>query len=154
MEGSSLRVATYSFLIVGALSLVPGVGMFGLAPLAAAVIGGYVAWRAARHSGSASRGTALAVTAGLGAMLGTAVFLAVAATVLGSLPAVQDLIRASEPHPEARLPYEWIAPVAAMGGVVVGLLLGFGNLVLAAFAGFISSYFGAQGAGNARGLAR
>lgn len=42
------------------------------------------------------------------------------------------LSRPAEPHPEARIPLAWIAPLAGAGGLLGGLLLGLGNLALAA----------------------
>jgi hypothetical protein len=73
--------------------------------------------------------------AGLGALLAGVV----AFTVLGSLfagdPAVQEFVRASEPHPEARLPYAWIPLLGAALGGLVGLGVGLFHLVLATLGG-------------------
>jgi len=40
--------------------------------------------------------------------------------VLGSNPAIQEFGRESEPHPEARIPYEWVTGLATATVAVVG----------------------------------
>jgi hypothetical protein len=124
--------------VVGAANLVPVIGTFGLAPFAALVVGGYVAFRRGRHEGAtfgdAVRGSGWA---GLGSLLGTAAVLTLAFFAIGAIPAVQEYARMSEPHPEARLPYEMIPVVGAATGALAGLFLGAVNLGLALVGGFV-----------------
>ena len=51
---------------------------------------------------------------------------------------MQETIRNSEPHPEARVPYEWMGPLAALGGIVGGFLFGLFDLVLLVVGGLIA----------------
>ena len=146
MFESRLSTAVVAVVVVGAASLVPGLGFFILAPLAALLIGAVAAYRTASRTdySSTSAGLGSALSAGFGALLGTAVFIAVAALALGSVPEIQEFVRASEPHVEAQIPYEWIAPLAAVLGAFVGLLLGLMNLCVAAVGGLIGALVGAQ----------
>ncbi len=131
------NAALVAFVVVGLLSLVPGIGLFGLGPLAALVLGGVAGYRSA--SGPGSSGLRAGLAAGVGALIGTIVFVAAASLALGGNPAIHELVRASEPHPEARVPFEWIQPLAAVLGVFVGLIVGVGNLVAAAIGGFVGA---------------
>ena len=70
--------------------------------------------------------------------MGAVAGLALPALMAGSLPGVQEFVQASEPHPDARIPTAWIAPLAGLGGVLGGLALGIGNLVLAAGGGAVA----------------
>ena len=124
--------------VVGAANLVPVVGTFGLAPFAALVVGGIVAYRLGRRPGAtfgdAVRGSGWA---GLGGLIGTAAVLTLAFLALGSVPEIQEYARMSEPHPEARLPYGMIPIVGAATGALAGAFLGAFNCALAIVGGFV-----------------
>jgi hypothetical protein len=92
---------------------------------------------AARSAAVASEGASVGAVIGAGALVGTAVGLAVLGGTAGSTPAIQELVRASEPHPEARLPHRWIAPMGTATGAFSGLMLGAMNLLLAILVGFL-----------------
>jgi hypothetical protein len=134
---SGKTAAIVAFVVVGVASLVPEVGLFGLGPLAALVIGAVAGYQAASSSGSS--GVRAGVTAGIGALIGTTLFVAVASLILGGDAAIQDFVRASEPNPEARVPYEWIQPLAAVLGIFVGLVVGVVNLIASAIGGFVAT---------------
>ena len=127
-------LALVAFLIV---ALTSAVQLFGLpvAPLTALVLGALAGWFTAAN-GVGGRWDALraGLFVGAGALLGAVVGLALPALVAGSLPGVQEYVQLSEPHPEARIPSTWIAPLAGLGGLLGGLLLGIGDLMLAALA--------------------
>ena len=135
--------ATGACALVFAVSLVPGVGLVVLAPLTALVVGA-AATRVRLHEGQATLGPAVsaALIVGLGALVASVAAAVLLGFALGSDPAVQELVRASEPHPEARLPYAWIAPLAATLGGFAGLALGLCNLALAAFGGLLAALAG------------
>ena len=156
MSGRGLSTAAIAFVVVGVVSLVPGLGLFFLGPLAALILGGAVAYRAA-SSVEVSPGTAgvrAGVFAGLGALVGTVVVVAVTALVLGSLTDVQELVRQSEPNEVARIPYEWIAPLAGVVGAFVGLMMGVVNLVSAVVGGVVGAVIGAQRPSANQSIAR
>ena len=140
MNRTTLILAILAFIIVALATPFQVVGL-PLAPLTALLIGALAGWRAARlHvEGAAAWGVKAGAIVGVGALLGSIVVLVVLATALGSQGSIQDYIRASEPHPEARIPVEAIAPLAAAGGAVTGLLLGLGDLVLSAIGGFFAA---------------
>jgi hypothetical protein len=75
--------------------------------------------------------------------------LAVPAILIGSLPDVQAFVQASEPHPEARLPFELIGPLAGAAGAVVGVILGVGDLLAAALGGLVAGLLTRRGAAGA-----
>ena len=123
------------------VSLVPGIGAFVLAPLAAVVIGVLAAWYMRAPDGSTGRPTRAAVVAGLGAFLASIIVLAGFGLALGSNPAIQELIRESEPHPEARVPYEWMTGLGMATGALVGFGMGLFNFVLSTVAGLLTALF-------------
>ncbi len=127
MNGSSLAFGI-ALVAVGAASLVAESGLFTLGPAAAFVVGGVAAWRIGTRGG---------LIAGLGALAGTALAMTALAVVLGGDPSIRELVRSSEPHPEARIPYELIQPLAAASGLFVGLVIGAGNLVVASIGALI-----------------
>ena len=59
-----------------------------------------------------------------GALTGAVIGLVALGWIAGRYPAFQELVRNSEPNPEARLPYDWIAPLGAATGGVIGCLSG------------------------------
>jgi hypothetical protein len=116
--------------------------LFGipLALVAAILFGGIAGWFATRSplEGAAVSGAKAGAIVGLSALLGSIVGLAVLAYYFGNIPEVQAFVQSSEPDPAARIPSEWIAPLGALAGVVVGLVLGVFDLVLSALAGWIA----------------
>jgi hypothetical protein len=84
-----------------------------------------------------AQGAGAGAIAGLGALVAAFVAFTVLGAVLGTDPALQDLVRSSEPHPEARVPYEWIPSLGGAPGGLVGLGVGLMQLVLAAFGGLV-----------------
>src|SRR5688572_15624725 len=132
---------TGAFVLVLVATLVPGVvGLIVLAPLAALAVGAAAAWVRV-HSEHATLGQAIstATTVGFGTLAASVVASLLLGLVLGSDPAIQDFVRASEPYPEARLPFAWIPPLAAMLGGLAGLSLGLLNLALAALGGVLGA---------------
>ncbi len=140
MNRNTLILAILAFIVVALATPFQVLGL-PLAPIAALVIGAYAGWRTARFhvEGAASWGAKAGAIVGIGALLGSIVVLVVLATALGSQTGIQEYIRASEPHPEARIPVEAIAPLAAAGGALTGLLLGLGDLVLSAIGGLFAA---------------
>jgi hypothetical protein len=131
-----------SGLIAGlVVSIVPGVGVFVLAPLAAVVIGVMAAWYMRAPDGSAGRPTRAAMVAGVGAFLASIIALTGFGWLLGSNPAIQELVRESEPHPEARVPYEWMAGFGMATGALVGFGMGLFNFALSTVAGLLTTLF-------------
>jgi hypothetical protein len=131
-----------AFAIVMAVGFVPRVGVLVLAPVAAILIGGSAAHfvMATRPATLGSALTAGAV-AGLGALVATVLAFALFGYGLGLDPEIQEFVRTSEPHPEARLPYDWIAPIGAVLGAFIGIFAGMVNLALAALAGLVVGWF-------------
>ena len=141
MSSSKWFWAAMTFALVLALSFVPVVGVLVLAPAAAILTGGLAAHFALRTSGaSLSTAAAAGASAGAGALVASVAAFALLGFGLGLDPGIQDLVRASEPYPEARLPYNWIAPAAATVGALLGLLAGIGNLVLATATGLVTGW--------------
>jgi hypothetical protein len=145
MNRSTFILALLAFVIV---AVATPFQIFGipLAPFAALVIGAAAGWWVARspYEDSAVSGAKAGAMVGLAALLGSIVGLAVLAYFFGNIPEVQQYIQASEPHPEARIPLDWIAPLGALAGVVVGLILGLFDLALSALAGWIAGIFHRQ----------
>ncbi len=131
-----------AFAVVLGATFVPLIGVHILAPCAALVIGVAAAWWLLQSPGhTISQATALAAIAGVGALLASVVAFVFLGTLLGNAPAIQELIRNSEPHPEARVPYEWIPGLAAGLGGLVGFGIGILNLLLATVGGLITALF-------------
>lgn len=114
-----------------------------LAPLVALVLGAVAGWRAALPASRTpvERGLRAGLTVGFGALAGAVVGLVLVGLAAGNLPAVQAFVQNSEPHPEARLPEELIAPLAAFGGALGGLVLGGVDLALATLGGALAGLF-------------
>ena len=135
--------------VVGVATLIPETGLLVIGPAAALVVGLIAAWSGARaEDGSLGSGVRASLWAGLGALVGTALVVSVLAVVLGGDASIQELVRTSEPHPEARIPYEWIQPIAAATGLLVGILVGIENLVTAAIGGLVGAVVGGLGRGG------
>jgi hypothetical protein len=109
-----------------------------LAPVVALVFGAIAGWwlAATRGEHTAQSGVQAGGIVGLAALLGSIIGLAVLALWVGNIPEVQTFVQNSEPHPEARIPTEWIAPLGALAGVVVGFFAGLFDLALSALAGW------------------
>jgi hypothetical protein len=132
MSRNWFLLATIAFVVVAATSAVQLLGL-PVAPLAALALGALAGWFAAAEGEGGWRAALRAgAVVGAGALLGAVAGLTVPALIAGSLPDVQAYVQASEPHPEARIPTAWIAPLAGVGGVLGGLILGIGDLALAA----------------------
>jgi hypothetical protein len=87
-------------------------------------------------------GIVAGLVVGAGVLLGTILGLAAFGWIAGSYPDIQELVRNSEPNPEARLPYEAIAPVGAAAGALIGVLAGLTYLVPAALGGLLGAATG------------
>ena len=140
MTRDTLILVALAFIVVALATPFELVGI-PLASLAAIVLGAIAGWwtSKARAEGSAVRGAKAGAIAGVGALLGSIIGLAVLALVIGNIPAVQEAVRASEPHPEARIPTSLIAPLAALGGVIGGFVLGLVDLALSAVSGLVAA---------------
>ena len=128
-----------AFVIV---ALTSALQLFGLlvAPLATLALGALAGWFAAANGAGGWRAALRAgLLVGAGALLGAVVGLALPALVAGNLPGVQEFVQLSEPHPEARIPIAWIAPLAGLGGLLSGLVLGIGDLALSALAAVMAA---------------
>jgi hypothetical protein len=127
------------FVVILGCTFVPIVGADVLAPTAAVVLGVAAAWSAVHASGHTLMDAVKAsASAGAGAWLASfAAFVALGA-IVGNVPAIQEFVRNSEPHPEARVPYEWIPSLTTMLGALVGVVIGLVNLALATVAGLIT----------------
>jgi hypothetical protein len=128
-----------AFVVVLGITFVPIAGADVLAPVAAVVLGVTAAWSAVHTPGHTLMDAVKAsASAGAGAWLASFVaFVALGAT-LGTVPAIQEFIRNSEPYPEARVPYEWIPALTTVLAGLVGIGIGLVNLGLATVAGLIT----------------
>jgi hypothetical protein len=118
------------------------------APALSLVIGATAAWWVRSTSGaSTTQATLSGAIAGLGAVAASVAAFAFYGWNFGNDPAIQEWIRNSEPYPEARVPYDWIARLSAVAGVLVGLAAGLINLALAAVGGLFVGLW-AQHAGT------
>jgi hypothetical protein len=104
MTRNTIILATLAFIVVALATPFEVLGI-PLASVAALAIGAVAGWwiSKARGEGSAAQGVSAGVIAGSGALLGSIVGLAVLALVIGNIPEVQEAVRASEPHAEARI---------------------------------------------------
>ncbi|HEU5011800.1 MAG TPA: hypothetical protein VFT66_04585 [Roseiflexaceae bacterium] len=139
MKRIGFITAVLAFIIVALLVPFEVVGI-PLAPVAAMIIGAAAGWWASTTFGSTpERGASAGAIAGIGALLGSMIGLAVLALIVGTMPEMQEMVRNSEPHPEARIPMEWIGPMALVGGALGGFLLGLIDLVLSTVAGLFAA---------------
>jgi hypothetical protein len=139
MNGNTWLLAALAFVIV-ALATPFQLLDVPLAPIAALVLGAVAGWWVANRRGEHTAGSGVQAGAlvGLGALLGSIFGLAVLALWIGNIPEVQTFVQNSEPHPEARIPTEWVAPLGALAGVVVGFIVGLFDLLVAAVAGGVA----------------
>jgi hypothetical protein len=127
-----------AFVLVLAATLLPKIRVGVAAPLAALLIGAGAAWWARSTAPSSlGRSAAAGAVTGIGALLASMVAFTILGFAFGSSPEIQEFVRTSEPDPEARIPYPWIAPLGAVFGVLVGLGFGLLNLVLATIGGVL-----------------
>lgn len=124
-------LALAAFVIALLTSALQLVGLL-VAPLAALALGAAAGWWAAATGADGWKTAARAgLLVGIGALLGAMVGVGLPALLAGSFPGVQEFVQASEPHPEARIATEWIAPLAGLAGLMSGFVLGLGDLALA-----------------------
>jgi hypothetical protein len=139
MNRTIMYLAVAAFVVV---ALLTPFELFGvpLAPLAAIVFGAGAGWwvAATRPEHTAGNAARAGAWVGLGALLGSIIGLAVLALWIGNIPEVQAFIQSSEPHPEARIATDWIAPLGALAGVIIGFFAGIVDLVLSWIAGWIA----------------
>lgn len=129
-----------AFVAILGVTFVPVMGADILAPGVSLVLGVAAAWWLLRTPGhTAVQATTLSAIVGLGTLLGSVVAFVVLGMVLGNVPAIQELIRNSEPHPEARVPYSWIPGLGATLGGLVGFGIGLVNLLLATIGGLVTA---------------
>ncbi len=115
---------------------------FAAIPIMALVVAAFAGRSAARQGGDAGEGARTGLFVGLGVLIGTVIGFAALGVIAGNIPAVQDLIRASEPHPESRIPYGWIAPLSAATGALIGVLCGLVYLIPATLGGLLGATLG------------
>jgi uncharacterized membrane protein YeaQ/YmgE (transglycosylase-associated protein family) len=116
---------------------VPGGAWF--IPIIALLIGVIAGWLAyqQRTDQRTNCGARAGIWAGVGALIGTTVVGAALLAIAGADPVIQEFVRNSEPHPEARIPYEFIAPLAAGVGALLGSIAGLYSLGAAIVGGLL-----------------
>lgn len=110
---------------VGAATLVPGVGVFVIAPALALLLGITGGWWALQTGGAAAGrlGAEVGLVSGVGALAGTV--LCFGATALaGGNAAVAALLRGTEPDVLGRLLIGLSAPLGVLSGLGAGVLVG------------------------------
>jgi ABC-type Na+ efflux pump permease subunit len=118
-------------------------GIFVAIPLVAIIAAGFAGYRALHlPGGTAGDGAIAGFVVGVGVLIGAVIGLAALGWIAGSYPEFQELVRNSEPNPDARLPYEWIAPVGAAAGALIGFLSGLTYIVPATLAGLATGVLG------------
>jgi hypothetical protein len=128
-----------AFAVVLGATFVPVMGADILASGLSLLLGVAAAWWLLRTPGHTPvQATTLSAIVGLGTLLASVVAFVVLGMVLGNVPAIQELVRNSEPHPEARVPYDWIPGLGAALGGLVGFGIGIVNLLLATIGGLIT----------------
>ena len=119
------------------------VGLFVAMPLVAIVAAGFAGYRAChRPGGTAGDGTIAGFVVGVGVLIGAVIGLTALGWIAGNYPEFQELVRNSEPNPDARLPYDRIAPLGAATGALIGCLTGLTSLIAATIAGLVTAALG------------
>jgi hypothetical protein len=141
-QSGGFRYGVLALIAVALVSLIPYFGSFVIAPLVALAFGAVAGRRAAglegdRNTGGPAKAGALV---GLGALIGSIIGLTLLVLFVVDIPAVQEYIRTSEPNLGARVPYEWMMPIGALMGIVVGFLAGLFDLVVAVLGGLIAGW--------------
>jgi hypothetical protein len=109
-----------------------------LGPLVALGLGALAVWTAPSDGrATIGRDAAVGARVGIGVLIGVVVGYALAGYAFGGQPAVQELVRSSEPHPEARVPAVWIPVLSAGLGALGGLGLGLTELALSALGAWL-----------------
>ena len=139
MNRTNLTMATVGFVVVVLASLVPPVGMYLLAPLAAMAAGACAARRAVARTGESQpwAGVKAGAAVGAGALLGTVAAILAVVVILGGDQSVQESLRDLALGASAWLPSGWVAPLASTIGVLATLALGAVNLAAALFGSLI-----------------
>jgi hypothetical protein len=104
--------------------------------LAVGLLAGWLATRSAERSAQA--GTRAGAAAGFGALLAVTLTLGALTAWLAADPVVQELVRLSEPHPEARLAPALIPWLGAGVGALLGLLIGAESFATALCGGLLA----------------
>jgi hypothetical protein len=140
MQTVGFKMGVLILLAVALVSLIPVVGSFVIAPFVALAVGAVAGRSASRmaDAGAANQATKAGAFTGIGALLGSILGLTILLLIIADNPAMQEAIRNSEPHPEARIPYAWMAPLAALGGIVGGFVVGLFDLLLATVGGLLA----------------
>jgi hypothetical protein len=121
------------------------VGLFVVMPLVAIVaasFAGYAAWH--KPGGSIGDGAIAGFVVGVGVLIGAVIGLTALGWIAGNYPEFQELVRNSEPNPDARIPYDWMAPLGAATGALIGVLSGLTYLVPATLAGLVTAAVGSM----------
>lgn len=142
MQANGFRMGVLAVVIVGLVSLVPYVGWFLIAPIVALMIGAAAGRQAAAatRSGTTGAGAKAGAKVGVGALIGSIIGVTILGLVLVNIPGAPEFIRSSEPHPEARIPYEWMTGLGALTGVVVGFFVGLFDLFLSFVGGLLAAW--------------
>ncbi len=137
-----IRMGIVAFVAIVLVSLIPYIGSFVLAPIVALAMGAAAGRRAAAlaRTGAANEAAKTGALVGVGALIGSIIGLAMLVMFVVDIPVVQEFIRTSEPNPEARIPYEWMAPLGGLAGVVVGFFVGLFDLGLAFVGGLLAGW--------------
>ena len=143
-----LIMAGVALVAVALSSLIPLIGWFLVAPLAALIIGAGAGWWAlkALGGGSAGRGAGAGAIAGIGALIGSVIGLALLGAVFASSandPAVQQefqrqLEAAREQNPDAAVPDLDLGALATGGSILGGFCFGLVDLLLSTIGGLIA----------------
>lgn len=120
--------------------------------LAVGLITGWVAAPRAEPVNHAA--TRAGFAAGVGALVAVTLICAGLLAWLGTHPAVQELVRLSEPHPEARLAPAAIPWLGAGIGTLLGLTIGAQSLATALFGGLLAELLGGRRDRPAQTVAR
>ena len=140
MKRIGFNLAIVAFVVVALVSLIPFLGSFVIAPLVVLGIGAMAGRQAAAAASSheANEGAKAGSIVGIGALIGSVIGLTILVMFVANIPAVQEYIRTSEPHPEARIPYEWMVPAGGVMGAVTGFFVGLFDFVVALVGGLLA----------------
>ena len=159
MARVGLIMAAVAFIVVALTSLIPLVGAFLVAPLAALAIGAGAGWWASKvlGGGSAGRGAGAGAITGVGALFGSVVGLALLAAMFGNSvgnnPDFQQQLQqgiedAQEQNPDPQAPDIEIPEIsggavtgaAGVVGAVGGFCFGLVDLLLAVLGGLLGGF--------------
>jgi hypothetical protein len=121
-----------AFVLVLAIMVVPGLALTVPAPLAALTLGCLGGLVVTRHQRSTTRQVTVAgLCVGVGALLANVVAFGLIGYVLGSLSAIQDMLRTTLPVAQAQAGTGSIASFGAVAGGLAGFVSGLVDLILA-----------------------